>query len=710
MEKEIQILFWQESNAHVAKVRVMLAEHNIAYQMEAVADEASFKSALRKQSFDMILFDVDVAAVDGFIALSLGTQLALKAFIIILSEKSSEQQVRDYYNLGADEFVTYGHLKQLVLCAKRILDKMRLQALLNIPQFELEAKVNGIPTLVVYEISDQSVGDNGIIKIDNAGKIIFANEFALKMIGMKEQQILGQSLRKFFSLNRGHQELEKLSSIDIASQRLQKEFGLPDKQYPIILSSEGDYLSIAYYSTLLHDSNDDLSGAMIVFQDQSTQAQLEQRLSRHLCFDILTDLPNRYLFEEVLTDAIKRAQKSRTLCAVIFIDLDDFKDVNETFGHQFGDKLIQVVATRILESAANVTIVARFGGDEFAVLYEQMMIPEKAVEIAENILSVLKTPVVISEKSVYVSASIGVSVYPYSGNDASELIKKSDSAMYQAKSFGPNNIKFSYGDFNSISEESLQLKVDIIRAYKNHEMQVFLQPEFNLATEAIVGFEALIRWHHPEKGLLLPEIFIPVALATDCINEITKFVLSQCCEIRNDWLAKKLISEGTKFSINISAYQLESPLPELLLNVITEYNVNREVFEIEITETEIMNNFQQSLEIISILQKNNIAITMDDFGTGLASLSYLAQIPLSTIKIDKSFIDAISDSKKDRDLVAAIIKMAEAMKLHVVAEGVETKEQYEFLQDQGCETIQGYYLCKTLPAKKIEKYLRDRKN
>lgn len=441
--------------------------------------------------------------------------------------------------------------------------------------------------------------------------------------------------------------------------------------------------------------------------DISTQMHFEKMIDKLEYYDILTDIPNRRLFINTLKNEIIRSKDKETKIAVLFIDLDNFKEINDTLGHDYGDELLKTVAISIKESIKEGDLVSRVGGDEFFILMKDIEEYSNISVYCEELLRILNCEISIDNKHVYTSASIGITVFPDDGVTTSILLKNADTAMYSAKYNG----KAKYHFFNKSMSEAVVRRVEIEkglrRALEKNELEIYYQPQIDIINNKVKGFEALLRWESRELGKVSPVEFIPIAELSGLIIPMGEWIIKTVYLQNNIWKNKGYLYDT--IAINLSSIQLENDkFEETLKKLITETNVNPRFVELEITESILMKDFDKSVKLLTVIRDLGINIALDDFGTGYSSLSYLKQLPINTLKIDKSFIDNIVINERERAIVDGIIQLAQKIGLDVIAEGVETKEQIELLQSMGCNQIQGYYYSKPLPSSEIEeKFLKN---
>ena len=437
-----------------------------------------------------------------------------------------------------------------------------------------------------------------------------------------------------------------------------------------------------------------------VLQDITERKEQEDRTRFLADHDELTELPNRSLFRQALNKALQRAERSGKMLSILFFDLDRFKNINDSLGHDAGDEVLRAVAERLTACVRKIDVVARFGGDEFAVLTEGLTAADQASTVARKILETLSKPMILAGRQYRPAASIGISTYPTDGRDAQSLLKNADIAMYRAKEDGRGTFQFYSDQLNTHSVQRLEFESNLSNALTNHEFVLYYQPKVDLATGRVAGLEALIRWVSPQFGFVPPGDFISIAEETGLIVPMGRWVAQTACVQNRAWQKGGL--PPLRIAINISARQMsDKGLVAFLSETIKKTGLTVESLELEITESAVMSNQEHAEKVLNELKGLGFHLTMDDFGTGYSSLAYLKRFPFDSVKIDQSFVRGIPESKDDEAIVEAIIAMAHSLQLKVVAEGVETKEQYDFLRTLGCDQIQGYYFSKPIPSNEI---------
>ena len=424
---------------------------------------------------------------------------------------------------------------------------------------------------------------------------------------------------------------------------------------------------------------------------------MSQKMTHQAQHDLLTGLPNRALLTEHFIQAIGLAKRHCKQVALLFLDLDDFKHINDSLGHAIGDQLLQSVANRLTACVRNTDMVCRQGGDEFVILLAEIDHPQGAAQIAEKLLGVLVKPHRIGGQELHVTVSIGISVYPDDGNDVETIMQNADTAMFHAKTNGRNNFQFFRDHMNINAVHRLTVESSLRRALKQEEFLLHYQPKVNLASGALTGAEALIRWQDPDIGMIYPGQFVSIAEACGLIVPIGHWVLREACRQVRAWLDSGL--PAVPVAVNISAVEFRHiGFVEGVASILKETGLAPEFLQLELTESILMHDADSSALVLDALKAMGVRLAIDDFGTGYSSLSYLKRFPIDTLKIDQSFVRDIVTDTDDATIVSAVIGMGKNLKQRVIAEGVETQAQFEFLRDQQCDEGQGFHFSHSLPA------------
>ena len=573
-------------------------------------------------------------------------------------------------------------------------DASRLQALAAVASGALE-------NALLYEqlqAVTRSLGE-GVLALDEHGLVTFANPAAEQLLGWAKGGLLGTNVAGLFhppgAPAPGYGTWTCLTPL-----REGKTLRLEEHA---VLRADSTPLDVALTaSPVLRDGV--VVGAVVVFRDVTERKALERRLLHQAFHDQLTGLPSRALFLDRLEHARTRGRDTGTMQAVLFLDLDRFKLINDSLGHRVGDDVLCTVASRLVAAVRQGDTVARFGGDEFTVLLEQMSGPGEATATAERILQSLRQPVVAGDRQVVLSVSIGIAVAE-PGNSHTDLLAAADIAMYEAKRTGKDRFCIAAADADALALARLDLEVELRHAISGGELELHYQPVLNAHSGRLYGFEALVRWRHPQAGLLPPSAFMELAEESGLVLPLGEWVLEQACRMARDWRDQHP-DETAVMAVNLSARQFQDPdLCARVAAVLQTSGLDPSALVLEITETVVMGDTERTLATLRALKRLGVRLAIDDFGTGYSSLSYLKRFPVDIVKIDRSFVDGLGDSPVDREIVAAVIRLAAAVGMQTVAEGVETPAQLEQLRRLGCSLVQGYLLAAPQPLADLEREL-----
>lgn len=523
----------------------------------------------------------------------------------------------------------------------------------------------------------------GMVITNNQGVILRINPAYADMAHMPANEIIGTPLASLITPAKGEgRSIQQLIEELQASGNWQGE---------ILQTRMGDLPFPAWMSiTATRDEHGKVSQYIGIIKDVTEQKNNEERIFHLAHYDTLTSLPNRLSFQNQLDSALTLATQKNRSVALLFIDLDRFKLINDTSGHDVGDILLTQVAQRLQSSVRPIDYLARLGGDEFTALLPEINSSQDAAKIAEKILASFLEPFSLICGDIITSASIGIALFPSDASDATSLLQHADIAMYRAKEKGRNNVQFFTPELNHKNAERLAIESDIRTALSSNEFSLKFQPQVDASLQNVTAVEALIRWEHPEKGLIPPGKFIPIAEECGLIFPLSEWVVEEACKQHQKWQQAGV--NNLKIALNISAVEFKRDgLYELVRKNILKYQVPAEQLEIELTESIMMEHVDESIELLRALKQLGLSISIDDFGTGYSSLAYLKRFPIDKIKIDRSFIKDVSAKQDDLEIVSATIAMGHKLRLKVVAEGVETHQQLEFLQSHGCDELQGYF-------------------
>jgi diguanylate cyclase (GGDEF)-like protein/PAS domain S-box-containing protein len=551
------------------------------------------------------------------------------------------------------------------------------------------------------QVTLNSIGD-AVISTDVRGRVTYLNAVAEAMTGWPLKAAAGRPLEEVCRIIDATTRAAAPNPMALAI-RENKAVGLTPNC--VLIRRDGVEAAIDDSAAPIHDRRGQVTGAVMVFRDVSAARALSLRMSYLAQHDTLTALPNRTLLNDRLIQAMALAHRNRHQLALLFLDVDRFKHINDSLGHGIGDRLLQSVAQRLLACVRSTDTVSRQGGDEFVVLLSQVTHARDAAVISDKILAALSAPHSIDRHDLHVTVSIGVVTYPDDGTEAETLLKNADFAMYHAKDSGRNNYQFFKPDMNVRAVERQSLESALRQTIKRQELVLHYQPKMNLETGEIIGVEALIRWHHPLLGLVPPAQFIPIAEECGFIVPIGRWVLREACRQARAWQDAGL--PPMSIAINISAVELRATdFVAGVHAILTETGLEPRYLELELTETFLMQDFKSTTAALQALKDMGVRLALDDFGTGHSSLSYLKRFPIDTLKIDQSFVRNLTTDADDASIVSAMISMGKSLHMRVVAEGVETRDQLSFLKEQNCPEGQGYYLSHPVVAGEFTRLLQ----
>jgi diguanylate cyclase (GGDEF)-like protein/PAS domain S-box-containing protein len=540
----------------------------------------------------------------------------------------------------------------------------------------------------------------GLAHVAPDGRWLMANQKLCEIVGYSHKEMLNlrfQDITHPDDLATDWALGKRMANHELDEQTREKRY----------MHKSGYYIWVNLTTSLVRDADGNPKYYSTVIEDISRRKQIEEELLHLANHDVLTGLPNRSLLLDRLSQALVYANRAGGQVAVLLIDLDRFKNINDSLGHDVGDKIIMEIGRRLTACVRTGDTVARFGGDEFAVIRPDVVREETVAIMAQQVLEALSRPLMIEGHEFYPTGSIGISMYPRDGQDGQALLKNADTAMYRAKDAGRNNFQFYAHEMNSRALDRLKLESGLRRALERGEFALHYQPQMDIATGAIVGVEALLRWEPPGQSMVFPADFIPIAEETGLIVPIGEWVLRTACLQIRQWQVSGRFP-NLKMAVNLSARQFkQQSIADMVSRVLAESDCSPQSLELEITESVIMENPESAAQTLRSLSEMGVHLSIDDFGTGYSSLSYLKRFPINSLKIDKSFVQDITTDADDAAIAKAVIALAHSLKLSVIAEGVETAEQLDFLRMQRCDQMQGYYLSRPLPLEKLESLLEN---
>jgi diguanylate cyclase (GGDEF)-like protein/PAS domain S-box-containing protein len=609
--------------------------------------------------------------------------------ILVLSTHEHENAARFAVQRGAQDYILEDHLDSYFL--PKALRNM-LERASNVEALFREKER--------AQVALNSIGD-AVVCTDVSGNVTFLNPVAEALSGWLADEAIGQPFAQVFRII---DVLDHRHAVDPMALVIETNKTLNLPQGSILIRRDGMESAIEDSTAPIHDRRGRVTGGVMVFHDVTQARAMSQKMSHLAQYDYLTDLPNRLLLNDRLAQAICAAHRLQQHLAVLFVDVDRFKHVNDSLGHLIGDKLLSSIAQRLVDSVRNSDTISRQGGDEFVILLSSVAHAADAAFSAQKLLTVAGMPHRVEEHDLQVTISVGISIYPDDGTDAETLVRNADIAMLNAKDNGRNNYQFFRPAMNEHALERQSIEGSLRHALDRGEFVLHYQPKLDLATETLTGAEALIRWRQPERGTVFPVDFIPIAEQCGYIVPIGRWVLREACRQRRNWLDAHLAA--IPIAINISSVELRSNnFVEHVRAILQETELEPRYLEFELTETAFMQDSQSTIAVLRALKDMGIQLTLDDFGTGYSSLSYLKRFPINALKIDKSFVRGVCTDSDDSKLVSAVINLGRSFHLQVIAEGVETRDQFIALQARNCGEGQGYYFQKPIAADEFAKLL-----
>jgi diguanylate cyclase (GGDEF)-like protein/PAS domain S-box-containing protein len=676
-KKSIKVLLLVEDNpADVRLLREMFHEQDSHHtELTQVETMGEAENHLAGGGVDIVLLDLGLADAQGMESIRRTRAVAPHVPLVVLTALDDESMAAQALQAGVQDYLIKGQID-----ARGLLRALRYAVERKSMQEELfEEKERAQVTL-------NSIGD-AVICTDISGNITFLNPIAERMTGWSREEAAGRPVAEVFRIVEATSRKTTPNVMEMAITQNRIMHLLPNC---ILIQRDGFEIPIEDSAAPIHDREGKAIGVVIVFHDVGSARTMAMQMAHSANHDFLTGLPNRRLLNDRVNQAILSTARNMKKVAVLFLDLDGFKHTNDSLGHSIGDRVLQSFAKRLVDSVRASDTVSRQGGDEFVVLLTEVENSEGVAITARRLLQVGAEPHTIDQHDLYVTACIGVSIYPDDGLDAETLIKNADTAMYQAKETGRQSYQFFKPVMNVRAVERQSIEGSLRRALERQEFALHYQPKINLSTGEISGAEALIRWTHPTRGVVSPAQFIPVAEDCGLILPIGNWVLLEACKQARNWLDSGL-PLGT-MAVNISAMEFRNEnFLEGVFAILKDTGLDPASLELELTESVLMKRAEASASILQALRAKGVRVAVDDFGTGYSSLSYLQKFSIDALKIDQSFVRRITTAPDETTIVTAVISMARSLKLRVVAEGVETLNELKFLQAHQCDEAQGYY-------------------
>jgi len=653
-----------------------------SFEAEWVRNLSEGLERLKKNGIDAILLELSLPDSDGLETFDKVHAAGADVPILILGGNDNEAQAKEAAARGAQDYLLPNHLDGYSL-TRAVRNAIERKAIEDALYLERERAV----------VTLNSIGD-AVLCTDTSGKVTYLNLVAETMTGWCREEAIGKPIAEVFRILDGATRETARDPMEMAVEQ-NRTVGLTVNC--VLVRRDGFESAIEDSAAPIHDRAGRVIGAVIVFHDVSAARAMSIQMTHSAQHDVLTSLPNRLLLNDRITQSIAAARRQKKHVAIIFLDLDRFKYINDSLGHAIGDELLKSVSKRLLASVRSSDTVSRQGGDEFVILLSDLGRPEDAATSAQKLLLSLSTPHTLGGQELHIGGSIGISIYPADGSDAEMLIKSADTAMYHAKENGRNNFQFFTADMNRKSVERQSLEGSLRFALERGEFLLEYQPKVNLETGEITGVEALIRWQHPDRGLVPPAQFVPIAEDCGLIIPIGRWVLREACRQARAWQVAGL--PPLPIAVNVSAVEFrDKGFVESVRTILSETGLPAQYLELELTEGVLMEDAECATSVLLELKAMGVHLAVDDFGTGYSSLSYLRKFPIDALKIDQSFIHQNTTTPDESTIVSAVIAMGRSLKLRVVAEGVETLEELMVLQDLQCDEAQGFYFSRPVAA------------
>lgn len=681
----MKILLIEDHKPDAIILRELLREEgNQSWALQHVLRLDDALMLLTQEHFDLALLDLSLPDAFGQEAFKRLHQRAPNLPIIVLTGLDDQALAMELAQEGAQDYLVKGHLNSGIL----------YRAI----HYAVERKRSEVKLRLAATVFDSTL--EGILITDAKTNIISANQAFCAITGYELSELIEHTPKLLKSARHSKAFFRQLWAILNKTGQWRGEIWNRRKNGEIFPT----WVNI---SSVPNATGEHISHYVAVFTEITELKLSEERLNYLAHHDPLTGLPNRLLFKDRLEQAVLHTHRQKCMIAIMFLDLDRFKLINDTLGHATGDELLIAVAERLRRCTREIDTIARLGGDEFAIILSSMQQEEDVEHVARKIIQSLSSVYFVGGHEVFITTSIGIVLYPDIHADRSKLLENADVAMYHAKKNGRNNYQFYSADMNAAAFERLMLETNLRRALERNEFKLFYQPQVDVQTNQITGVEALIRWQHPELGLVSPNEFIPLLEETGLIISVGEWVIHTACQQVREWLDKGF--SPLTMAVNLSARQFRQPnLVETIESILHQYQLPPELLELELTESTIMDSIDNTVAILKQLRHMGIKIAIDDFGTGVSSLGYLKYFPIDTLKISHDFVLNLPKDTVDASIATAVISLTRSMQISSVAEGVENDEQLAFLQGQECERIQGYLFSHPLPAESMTQLLVNR--
>ena len=685
ISKPLRILMIEDVEDDALLLVDYLQSGGLVFDWERIDTESDMIVKL-KESWDMIFSDFSMPGFSGMRALEITRQHDPDVPFIFISGTIGEEMAVEAMKRGAQDYVMKDNLIRLLPAVDRELSDAQQR------RKHRDAEKGRTQLAMILEATPDLVA-----VLELSGQLRYLNGAGRRLIGLNPAEDVS------------HYYLHDLFPENIAQRLLGEAFTMAREQgvwhgETALRLADGEELPVSQVVLAHQDAAGDTEYLSTIARDISERKRFEAKLQYEAIHDRLTGLPNRFFLVDRFKSALEYARRNQSHIAILFLDIDNFKRVNDNLGHAAGDILLRQVAHRLQGCLRSNDTVARHGGDEFTIVAGDLSDPEKVLVVLHKLNVAFERPVIVHSQEVYVTFSVGIALYPHDGDGIETLLRHADIAMYRAKSAGSNQYRFYASDMNTRGHELLKMEADLRYALEHEQFILHYQPQVDLGNGCIVGVEGLIRWQHPVRGLVSPADFIPLLENSSLIIPVGEWVLRQACRLHRTWRESGL--DGVRLSVNVSAVQFnDGELLDKVRRALQEEQMPQQALELEITENILMQDPVKATEILQSIHALGVRVAIDDFGTGYSSLAYLKRFPLDALKIDQTFVRDIVNSASDAVIVEASISLAHKLGLEVVGEGVETVAQLEFLRLQKCNLAQGYHLSRPIPELQLSQWL-----